>query len=81
MQVTEAEAEAAAAGVDVDDLALDKLAASLPPAGDVAAMRLTPIEFEKDDDANFHMDYIAAYLAQPRNTNPPTRNQKHQSET
>mmetsp|Transcript_47391 Transcript_47391/g.112774 ORF Transcript_47391/g.112774 Transcript_47391/m.112774 type:complete len:1011 (+) Transcript_47391:93-3125(+) len=60
IQVTEAEAEAAAAGVDVDDMALDKLAASLPPAADVAAMRLTPIEFEKDDDANFHMDYIAA---------------------
>ena len=65
IQVTEAEAEAAAQGVDVDDAALDKVAAELPPAKDVAAMRLSPAEFEKDDDTNFHIDFVAAWCAVP----------------
>ena len=42
---------------DVDNLLLelDPLSKSLPPK-----YRLTPITFEKDDDTNFHMDWITS---------------------
>jgi len=32
----------------------------LPSPSDLAGFRLTQIEFEKDDDTNFHMDFITA---------------------
>lgn len=64
IQVTEAEAaeaqQGAASGQDLDDEILNKMAAELPPAASVAASPLVAIEFEKDDDANFHMDFITA---------------------
>ena len=48
IQVNEAEAAAAAAGGDVDEMQLDSIAAALP---DVSTMsKLAPVEFEKDDD-------------------------------
>ncbi|KAJ3601889.1 hypothetical protein NHX12_029651 [Muraenolepis orangiensis] len=31
-----------------------------PPALNSPAMRMHPVDFEKDDDSNFHMDYIVA---------------------
>jgi ubiquitin-activating enzyme E1 len=59
IQVNEAEAAAAAAsGGDVDEMALDAIAAALPPPASLA--KLHPVEFEKDDDSNFHMDFITA---------------------
>jgi ubiquitin-activating enzyme E1 len=36
------------------------LAKSLPPPSSFAGLRLSAIEFEKDDDTNFHIDFIAA---------------------
>lgn len=39
---------------------LTEIASSLPSAGSFAGFRLNPIEFEKDDDSNHHIDYITA---------------------
>ena len=39
---------------------LDDLVASLPKPADLAGFRLFPVEFEKDDDTNFHIDFITA---------------------
>jgi hypothetical protein len=50
--VNEAEAAAAAAGGDVDEMQLDSIAAALPDAAKMA--KLTPVEFEKDDDRFHH---------------------------
>jgi len=32
----------------------------LPTPTSVQGLKLNPIEFEKDDDTNFHMDFIVA---------------------
>ncbi|GAA5918144.1 hypothetical protein JCM6882_007288 [Rhodosporidiobolus microsporus] len=47
-----------AAGGEEDDLAV--LAASLPQPSSLAGYRLTPAQFEKDDDTNHHIDFITA---------------------
>lgn len=39
---------------------LQKIANKLPPAKDLAGFKLTPVEFEKDDDTNYHIDFITA---------------------
>lgn len=44
--------------LDVDQLGL--LQQELPPRETFAGLKITPLEFEKDDDSNFHMDFIAA---------------------
>lgn len=51
-----------AAGAQDDDTVIDLLTAKLDAAAKSipAEMRLAPIEFEKDDDTNFHMDMISA---------------------
>ncbi|XP_061835896.1 ubiquitin-like modifier-activating enzyme 1 isoform X1 [Nerophis lumbriciformis] len=43
----------------VDDSRLEELKVLLPPP-ESAQFELCPIEFEKDDDTNFHMDFIVA---------------------
>jgi len=43
---------------DSDDLA--KVMNSLPKPKSLGDFRLTPVEFEKDDDSNFHIDFITA---------------------
>lgn len=48
IQVNEAEAAAAAAGGDVDEMQLDSIAAALPERSSLA--KLSPVEFEKDDE-------------------------------
>jgi len=58
IQVNEAEAAAAAAGGDVDEMVLDSIHKALPEVGSLG--KLVPVEFEKDDDSNFHMDFITA---------------------
>jgi hypothetical protein len=42
------------------DVEADNILKTLPKVSDLAGFRLTPIEFEKDDDTNFHMDFITA---------------------
>ncbi|KAI8819476.1 uncharacterized protein EV422DRAFT_534882 [Fimicolochytrium jonesii] len=53
------ENEAAQAG-HADEDELDTLVKSLPPPSHLAGLRLKPVEFEKDDDSNFHIDFITA---------------------
>lgn len=43
---------------DPDDISV--LVKKLPPPSSLAGYRLTPVEFEKDDDSNHHIDFITA---------------------
>jgi len=43
-----------------DDNELGKIAESLPKPTSLGKLRLTPVEFEKDDDTNHHIDFITA---------------------
>ncbi|XP_041979038.1 ubiquitin-like modifier-activating enzyme 1 [Aricia agestis] len=46
-----------------DDLDADRvksLVSELPPPAELRALVVTPLDFEKDDDTNFHMDFIVA---------------------
>jgi len=48
-------------GSSFDDQAeLNNLVDSLPPPNTLAGYRLTKVEFEKDDDTNYHMEFITA---------------------
>ncbi|KAF1955785.1 ubiquitin-activating enzyme E1 [Byssothecium circinans] len=47
------------AGGDDND-ALNKIIESLPPPKSLAGVKLQPVEFEKDDDTNHHIDFITA---------------------
>ncbi|KAJ7667732.1 ubiquitin activating enzyme [Mycena polygramma] len=53
------ENEPVAQGSGGDD-ALPDLSAKLPAPSSLAGYRLTPVEFEKDDDTNHHIDFITA---------------------
>ena len=44
--------------VDPDDIS--EHIKKLPPPSSLAGYRLTPVEFEKDDDTNHHIDFITA---------------------
>jgi len=59
ISVTDAEAQNAASG-DVDGQKMERLLADLPKPVDIASMKMHPADFEKDDDSNFHMDFIVA---------------------
>ncbi|KAI9220444.1 ubiquitin-activating emzyme E1 [Blastocladiella britannica] len=61
IQVNEAEAAAAAqqGGASGGDEAEDVVAA-LPKPSELVGVRLSPADFEKDDDSNHHIDFIAA---------------------
>merc|ERR1719495_1968097 len=56
--VTDAEAEAQSNQVDSERIA--NLQSIIPPASSFGTLKLSPLDFEKDDDSNFHMDYIVA---------------------
>ncbi|EDQ87461.1 uncharacterized protein MONBRDRAFT_33365 [Monosiga brevicollis MX1] len=53
-----AEEEAQRVAADTDEVQV--LAKQLPPRGELAGFSLSPQDFEKDDDSNFHMDFITA---------------------
>jgi len=55
---TEAEAEVMSGQMDSD--VLERLRAELPPAATLRPLAVTPAEFEKDDDSNFHIDFVVA---------------------
>lgn len=44
----------------VDHIRINKLQQDLPSREALGTLKITPIEFEKDDDTNFHMDFIVA---------------------
>ncbi|KAJ2819295.1 E1 ubiquitin-activating protein, partial [Coemansia erecta] len=54
------ENEEAGAGADTDADKLAELLASMPDPSAFAGVRLEPADFEKDDDTNFHIDFITA---------------------
>jgi ubiquitin-activating enzyme E1 len=43
-----------------DQSELNQLLDSLPPPSTLAGYRLEKVDFEKDDDTNYHMDFITA---------------------
>mmetsp|Transcript_9753 Transcript_9753/g.28618 ORF Transcript_9753/g.28618 Transcript_9753/m.28618 type:complete len:1026 (-) Transcript_9753:192-3269(-) len=47
-------------GIDDDDAECERLIKDLPTSSQLAGFRLTPVEFEKDDDTNFHVAFINA---------------------
>uniref|UniRef100_A0A672PUP5 E1 ubiquitin-activating enzyme n=1 Tax=Sinocyclocheilus grahami TaxID=75366 RepID=A0A672PUP5_SINGR len=47
-------------GLFSDDSRLEELKAQLPSTEAASQFKLCPIDFEKDDDTNFHMDFIVA---------------------
>ncbi|CAF1423228.1 unnamed protein product [Adineta steineri] len=47
-------------GQGVTESEAEQLLGRLPKQNDIAGIKVQPHEFEKDDDSNFHMDYIAA---------------------
>lgn len=44
----------------MDSSEISQLASSLPPSSSLAGFRLTPAEFEKDDDTNHHIEFITS---------------------
>ncbi|NXN16305.1 UBA1 enzyme, partial [Indicator maculatus] len=58
IHVSDQELQSAASAMD--DGRLEELKASLPSPEELPGFRMFPIEFEKDDDSNFHMDFIVA---------------------
>lgn len=56
----EAEEQQRSMSGSIDDDEIKKIAAELPEPASLAGFRLTPIEFEKDDDTNHHIEFIAA---------------------
>lgn len=46
--------------IDDDNAKLSQIAKSLPQPSSLGSFRLEPVEFEKDDDTNFHIDFITA---------------------
>ncbi|CAI5758169.1 unnamed protein product [Candida verbasci] len=56
----EAEEQANKLSGSIDSDEIKKIAAQLPEPSTLAGYRLLPIEFEKDDDTNHHIEFIAA---------------------
>lgn len=59
ISVTDAEAQASAQE-SADEESIQSIIQALPPPSKLKNLVITPIEFEKDDDTNFHMDFICA---------------------
>jgi len=61
IQADDKEPDPNAAGAGDSDLdGLDTIAQQLPQPKTLGTFRLAPVEFEKDDDTNFHIDFITA---------------------
>lgn len=59
--VSDAEAQAAANNAGpIDEDRLSQLQNELPAVESLNGLKMEPIDFEKDDDTNFHMDFIVA---------------------
>ncbi|KAK5165139.1 E1 ubiquitin-activating protein [Saxophila tyrrhenica] len=60
IQADDKEPDPNANGPADDESQLETIAQSLPQPKTLGSFRLTPVEFEKDDDTNFHIDFITA---------------------
>jgi len=60
IDVTEAEAEARGNDGTLDLEEIERIKNKLPPPDKFRGMKIQPVEFEKDDDTNLHMDFITA---------------------
>lgn len=60
IQADDKEPDPNAGGPADDNAELEQMAKSLPEAKTLGDFRLEPVEFEKDDDTNFHIDFITA---------------------
>ena len=58
-ELKEMQKEEIAGAADLDAKAAE-LRAKLPPPDSFGAWRASPAEFEKDDDTNYHVDFITA---------------------
>ncbi|KAJ1675270.1 E1 ubiquitin-activating protein [Spiromyces aspiralis] len=47
-------------GEDEDSMELESVEDKLPPPSSLPGFQMIPAEFEKDDDTNFHIDFITA---------------------
>ncbi|KAI5293344.1 hypothetical protein KEM52_005626 [Ascosphaera acerosa] len=56
----EDEAPAAGTGADAETAQLRDIEQALPAPSMLEDVRLEPVEFEKDDDTNYHIDFITA---------------------
>lgn len=57
--VTEADAMAQNEAIPGSET-LEQLQKDIPPVAELKGLHINPLEFEKDDDTNFHMDFIVA---------------------
>lgn len=58
--VTDQEAEQEANSGNLDSDNIDTVKANIPPPESFKGFKMIPADFEKDDDTNFHMDFIVA---------------------
>jgi len=58
--VNDQEASAGNNDQATDKEKISQLLADLPPANQLQNLKINPVDFEKDDDTNFHMDFIVA---------------------
>lgn len=58
--VNDAEANAMNNEHATDKERINQLLTELPPTDELQRIKLNPVDFEKDDDSNFHMDFIVA---------------------
>lgn len=56
----EAEEQARSLSGALDEAEVKKIVATLPEPSALAGFRLNPVEFEKDDDTNHHIEFITA---------------------
>ncbi|KAL3275982.1 hypothetical protein HHI36_020713 [Cryptolaemus montrouzieri] len=56
--VTDSQMQVSNGNVDLDRIS--QLREELPSSEELGSLRLTPLEFEKDDDTNLHIDFIVA---------------------
>ncbi|XP_032517833.2 ubiquitin-like modifier-activating enzyme 1 [Danaus plexippus] len=56
--VTDAQLQQSDDKMDQDKV--ETIVDNLPPPNKLGNLKITPLEFEKDDDTNFHMDFIVA---------------------
>lgn len=60
VKIATTEAEAADNSANHDDDRFEELKTILPTPSSFGSYRMQPADFEKDDDTNFHMDFIVA---------------------